>query len=286
MSLTLEEITQLPDPTTVLDDIDQYTATQFIRALRRSWALDPHKRVSYRLAENLHRRHPDDIVVTTVFTAVLKDVGELDRAANLLADRLRDDCDWFFLRVVGSVLWRKRLRTSAQFAFELAQHFEDAGKGNFQITPETLATLRDRLRGTWLPNDVFFEFAEEGNAVELTSEELTALESPVAVPGLDGITIRPLKSKRQLARVANQLKNCLNSYLSQVLNGTTLLFAVELNGAPIEAIEVNPASRKVVQWKGVANSKPNTKIQPHIRKALISLSLSSDGKPFVKQLKN
>ena len=79
MSLTLEEITQLPDPTTVLDDIDQYTATQFIRALRRSWALDPHKRVSYRLAENLHRRHPDDIVVTTVFTAVLKDVGELDR---------------------------------------------------------------------------------------------------------------------------------------------------------------------------------------------------------------
>ena len=286
MSLTLEEITQLPDPATVLDDVDQYTATQFIRALRSSWALDPHKRVSYRLAENLHRRHPDDIVVTTVFTAVLKDVGELDRAANLLADRLRDDCDWYFLRVVGSVLWRKGLRTSAQFAFELAQHFEDAGKGNFQITPETLGTLRDRLRGTWLPNDVFFELAEKGNAVELTSEELTTLESPIAVPGLDGYTIRPLKSKRQLARVANQLKNCLNSYLGQVLNGTTLLFAVELNGAPIEAIEVNPASRKVVQWKGVRNSKPNTKIQPHIRKALISLSFASDGKPFVKQLKN
>ena len=283
MSRSIEEITQLVDPTVVLDEIDQYSATQLIRALRNSWSLYPHKRVAYRLAEDLHRRHPNDIVATTVFTAVLKDVGELDRAANLLADRLREDCDWYLLRVIGSVLHRRGMRTSARLAFDLAQHFEDAGKGNYQITAETVGTLRDRLRGTWLPNDAFFDIAEQCTATELTSEELATLETPISVPGLNGYTLRPLKSKRQLARVANQLQNCLNSYHSQVVNGATLLFAVELQGTPIEAIEVNPASRKVVQWKGVRNSKPNPLLQPHIQKTLINLSSPATGETLINQ---
>jgi hypothetical protein len=282
MNRSIEEVTQLDDPTVVLDEIDQYSATHLIRTLRHSWTLDPHKRVAYRLAEELHRRHPNDIVATTVFTAVLKDVGELERAANLLADRLREDCDWYLLRVIGSVLYKRGMRTSARLAFDLAQHFEDAGKGNYQITAETVGTLRDRLRGTWLPNDAFFDIAEEGNAPELTSEELATLETPLSVPGLNGYTLRPLKSKRQLARVANQLHNCLNSYHSQVVNGATLLFAVERQGTPIEAIEVNPASRKVVQWKGVRNSTPNPILQPHIQKALINLSTSATGQTLVK----
>ena len=283
MNRSVEEITQLPDPAIVLDEIDQFSATQLISSLRKYYALDPHNRVAYRLAEDLHRRHPDDIAATTCFTAVLKDVGELDRAANLLADRLREDCNWYFLRVIGSVFNRRGMRTSANFAFELAQQFEDAGKGNYQITTETLGTLRERLRRTWLPNDAFFDIAEEGNAAELTSEELATLETPIAIPGLNGYTLRPLKSKRQLARVANQLRNCLNSYLSQVVNGATLLFAVELQGIPIEAIEVNPASRKVVQWKGVCNSNPNLNLQPHIQQALVNLSSSSADGPLIKQ---
>ena len=283
MNRSVEEITQLPDPAIVLDEIDKFSATQLISSLRNSYALDPHNRVAYRLAEDLHRRHPDDIAATTCFTAVLKDVGELDRAANLLADRLREDCNWYFLRVIGSVFNRRGMRTSANLAFELAQQFEDAGKGNYQITTETLGTLRERLRRTWLPNDAFFDIAEEGNAAELTSEELATLETPIAIPGLNGYTLRPLKSKRQLARVANQLRNCLNSYLSQVVNGATLLFAVELQGIPIEAIEVNPASRKVVQWKGVCNSNPNLNLQPHIQQALVNLSSSSADGPLIKQ---
>lgn len=282
MSRSVEEITQLLDPAIVLDEIDQFSATQLISRLRNSLALDPHKRVAYRLAEVLHQRHPTDIVVTTCFAAVLKDVGELNRAANLLADRLREDCNWYFLRVIGSVFNRRGMRTSANLAFELAQQFEDAGKSNYQITTETLGTLKERLRRTWLPNNSFFAITEEGNAVELTSEELATLETPIAIPGLGGYTLRPLKSKRQLTRVANQLQNCLNSYHSQVVNGATLLFAVELQGTPIEAIEVNPASRKVVQWKGVCNSKPNQTLQPHIQRSLINLSSVATNRPPIK----
>ena len=51
MNRSIEEITQLDDPTVVLGEIDQYSATQLIRALRHSWTLDPHKRVAYCLAE-------------------------------------------------------------------------------------------------------------------------------------------------------------------------------------------------------------------------------------------
>ena len=133
--------------------------------------------------------------------------------------------------------------------------------------------------GTWLPDDRFFQLAEEGTSTELTSEELANLEVPVQVQGLDGYSIRPLKSKRQLARVANQLQNCLNSYLGQVVNGTTLLFAVEHQGTPVEAIEVNPASRKIVQWKGVRNSNPDPRLKSHIQETLVNLATSGSIRP-------
>jgi hypothetical protein len=163
-------------------------------------------------------------------------------------------------------------RTSAQLAFELADQYEVAGRGNYAITNETLESLRARLRRTWLPDNAFYRLSEEGKQPFITSTELARLETPVEIRGLSGYTLRPLKSKRQLARVANQLKNCLNSYLSQVVNGTTMLFAVECHGTPIEAIEVNPATRRVVQWKGERNAAPNPRTRAAIEQALVQVS--------------
>lgn len=272
MSIYLSEVLELADPALILDRISEYEATQLISFLRRTDGADPQRRVAGRIAEALHQKDPDNRVVTTVYCAVLKDRGELHRAANILAARLRQDCDWFFLRVVGSVLWRMQYRTSALLAFELADQYELAGRGNYVLTEETLETLRARLRRTWLPDNAFYRLSEEGRQPFITSAELAALEAPVDVVGLQGYTLRPLKSKRQLARVANQLKNCLNSYLGQVANGTTLLFAVENNGCPVEAIEVNPATRRVVQWKGERNSSPDPRTRTAIETTLASIS--------------
>ena len=165
------------------------------------------------------------------------------------------------------MLFRSGYRTSAQFAFDLAQQYQDAA-GKFTFTDETLESLRARLRGTWLPDNAFYRLSEECKRPLLTDAELATLEAPLPIPGLDGYTLRPLKSKRQLARTANQLRNCLNSYLTQVVNGTTLLFAVEKDGTPVEAIEVNPATRMVVQWKGPSNTPPNAQTRPSIERVL------------------
>ena len=272
MTINIQEILEMPDPALVLDSISEYEATSLIAFLRRAEDIDLDRRVSYRIAEVLHQRQPDNVVATTVFAALLKDIGEVRRAAEVLAGRLRQDCDWYFLRVVGSVLWRMNYRTSAQLAFELADQYQAAGRGNYTITNETLESLRARLRRTWLPDNAFYRLSEEGKQPFITSTELKQLETPVEIRGLSGYTLRPLKSKRQLARVANQLKNCLNSYLSQVVNGTTMLFAVEFQGTPVEAIEVNPATRRVVQWKGERNAAPNQRTRAAIQQTLTQVS--------------
>ncbi len=272
MTINIQEVLEMPDPALVLDSISEYEATSLIAFLRRAEDIDLDRQISYRIAEALHQRQPDNVVATTVFAALLKDIGEVRRAAEVLAVRLRQDCDWYFLRVVGSVLWRMNYRTSAQLAFELADQYQAAGRGNYAITNETLKSLRARLRQTWLPDNAFYRLSEEGKQPFITSTELAQLETPVEIRGLSGYTLRPLKSKRQLARVANQLKNCLNSYLSQVVNGTTMLFAVECQGTPIEAIEVNPATRRVVQWKGERNSPPNQTTRAAIQRTLVQVS--------------
>lgn len=281
MTDTLNDLSQIADPAVVLSNINKYDATQLIKRLRQarrqllaSSSHDSHVRAraylrtARRIAEVLHAKNSDDIVVTTVFAAVIKDGGELRRAGELLAARLRGDCDNYYLNVVGSVLWHGGFRTSARFAFDLAEQYE-AAAGNFVFTNETLESLRARLRGTWLPDNAFYRLSEDGRHPLLTDKELEKLETPIPIPGLAGYTLRPLKSKRQLARSANQLRNCLNSYLAQIVNGTTLLFGVECAGTPVETIEVNPATRKIVQWKGPSNAAPNNRTRPLIERVLV-----------------
>jgi hypothetical protein len=285
MNETLDHVSQLHDPASVLSRMNKYDATQLIRQLREARKplvngshdnrrrAGAYLRAAHRIAEVLHARNSDDIVVTTCFAAVIKDTGELRRAGELLAARLRGDCNNYYLNVVGSVLWHSGLRTSAQFAFDLAEQY--AAAGGFAFTNETLETLRARLRGTWLPDNAFFRLSEDGKHPLLTDKELEKLETPIPIPGLAGYTLRPLKSKRQLARTANQLRNCLNSYLTQIVNGTTLIFGVERNGTPVEAIEVNPATRKVVQWKGQSNAAPSSQTKPFIERVLARAAMPS-----------
>ena len=281
MSEVLDRLINLADPAAILATTTQYEATGLIRELRQAANDEParrraYRRAAYRLAEVLHAQQPDNIVVTTVFAAVVKDSGDLCRAAEILANRLRDDCDNYYLNVVGSVLWHSGFRTSALFAFDLAQQYAEAGNEPFAFTNETLETLRARLRGTWLPDNAFFRLCEDGTQPVITDEELAKLEAPIPIPGLEGFTLRPLKSKRQLARVANQLRNCLNSYFAQVVRGTTLIFAVERNGVPVEAIEVNPATRRIVQWKGPSNCAPNRQTQAQITQVLAGATVPTE----------
>jgi len=268
MTPEIAELISVDDYTTLVDTVDRFRLTATVATLRRARSVPSSLEAAERLTEALYSRYPTDHVVITVRAAVLKDCGHLHQAAQVLAGHLHEMSDSFYLRVVASVLWHMELRTSASFAFELAdRHSSNAGHRT-PLTFETVQTLRERLLGTWLPNTDFYRLSEQGAQPLKTDSELAPLETPVAVDGLPTYTLRPLKSKRQLARAANHLQNCLNSYHSQIVQGTTLLFAVERDGTPIEAIEVNPSTRRVVQWKGVSNRPPNSTTKPVIERTL------------------
>lgn len=239
--------------------------------LRKSYEIDGAIESAEALSRALLELHPSDLVAVTVRAAVLKDCFCLTEASNLLLRHLNEHSDSYFLRVVASVLWHQNWRTSAVFVFNLADELERPSSYTRRLTPETVETIRARLTGQWLPANDYYRTSELGKQPVLASEEITRLEQTTPVDGLEGYSIRPLKSKRQLARVANHLKNCLNSYLNQVQQGTTLLFAIEKNGVPVEAIEVNPSTRRIVQWKAARNSPPNELTRPHIEQALSAI---------------
>jgi len=283
VTLDIEDVLDHPHPASIFEhlrhrrpeDQELWALVHLVAAARR---MDPEPRTA-RAAEQLSALlialAPNGLVATTMRAAVLKDNGEITAAAELLAGRLRPDCNAHFLRVVGSVLRAMRCNTSAQFAFHLAHHHEFHAPPRGWLTAETIESLRARLLRTWLPDDAMFRLAETSTATMPTAAELAVLEAPISIPGLDGFTLRPLKSKRQLARVAHQLRNCLNSYLAQVVNGTTLIFAVEDHGTPVEAIEINPSTRRIVQWKGARNAPPRQSTRPFVEKVLLTTSLGA-----------
>lgn len=246
-----------------------------VRDLRRSVRNPGVQIAAENLTAALLSAHPTDPVAITLRAAVLKDNGQIHDAAILLSRHLSRNSNSYFLRVAGSVLWRQEQRTSARFVFDLADELERGAVPNGTLTAETVATIQARLSRRWLPDNAHFRRSELGTQDLIASHDLTQIERPIPVHGLDGYTIRPLRSKRQLARVANQLRNCMNAYLTQVQQGTTLLFAIEVNGTPVEAIEVNPASHRIVQWKAKSNAAPNPVTRPAIEQAITNFALSN-----------
>jgi len=272
VTLEISELVSIADYSLLVNTVDRFRLTAAVARLRRARTVPNSLMAAERLTEALYTRYPTDHVVITVRAAVLKDSGRLHQAAEFLAGHLHQTSDSFYLRVVASVLWQMGLRTSASLAFELADQYPANTGQQTLLTFETIQILRERLMGTWRPNPDFDRLSEHGTQPIKTDCELASLATPLAIDGLPTFTLRPLKSKRQLARAANYLQNCLNSYHSQVVQGTTLLFAVERDGTPIEAIEVNPSTRRVVQWKGASNQPPNSTIKPFIEQTLKSIT--------------
>ena len=262
------------DAAGIVQQFGRNKSSRLVRELRKSYNRQGARLAAEHLTVALLAAYPAQPVAITLRAAVLKDNGQIHDAAILLSRHLNQHSNHYFLRVAGSVLWRQHQRTSARFVFDLADELQRGAVPNGTLTAETVATIQARLSRRWLPDNEFYRRSELGKQALIASDDLTKLERAIPVPGLDGYTIRPLRSKRQLARVANQLRNCMNAYLTQVQQGTTLLYAIEENGTPIEAIEVNPSSRRIVQWKAKSNAAPNPMTRPAIERALTNFATS------------
>jgi hypothetical protein len=88
------------------------------------------------------------------------------------------------------------------------------------------------------------------------------------------VRVRPLASSNQIDRASNYLKNCLSSlYKIAILKGQKRIATVEVDGQPVEALEIDLRTGRVLQWKGVANSAPDAKRRRVIEKHLVALNI-------------
>jgi hypothetical protein len=62
-------------------------------------------------------------------------------------------------------------------------------------------------------------------------------------------------------------------YKIAILKGQKRIATVEVDGQPVEALEIDLRTGRVLQWKGVANSAPDAKRRRVIEKHLVALNI-------------
>lgn len=239
------------DRTQAISALDRFGATMTIAELRRHGARVPHRdAVLAQAALSALERWPLHSHARAAALGALVDVGHLDVASDRIVARLRaGDATVADLRVAARILRLRGNRNSGIWLHELADQLLGGGA---RLTTDTIETIVDRLLGRWLPEGHPFESAPIDGDIE--PDALEKLERPIDVPGIDGLRLRPIESRQQLDRFSSHLKNCASSYLPLVRSGATRLLGLEMDGTPVELIEVHPRTGRVKQWKGRQNA--------------------------------
>jgi len=244
------------DPSAVARSMGQFELTIAGRDLRK---LKPppeeFSAVARSIAEVLLENFYWHEKARAVALALLLDIGERERVAIMIVDRLgRDDVGVGDLFTAGRILNLLARRNSGRWVLNLAEEWNNGGQ---PVTRETCLQIIERLRTARQP-------WEDVDTDQIPDPDLASLEEPVIVPGLGATVIRPVRSRGQCDRYAHHLRNCASSYVTMVKSGACRLLGVEVDGTPVELIEVNPRNGRVVQWKGHLNSAP----EPRRRRVL------------------
>lgn len=268
--MTAEEFLFDPDRTTLLMGLKRYDATMLCAEIRR------YDRLTAGWAETLEavarwilERWSDERYARAAALAGLLDVraGDGEVRNHLLAQLEAGTYSAADLRVAARLMGERGHRASNAWLHTLADEVERNPQG---LTRETVTTIIDRLHGRWLPEGDPYEHL----TVETMLADLTDLEQPVEVPGAPGLRLRPLRSRQQLDRFSNHLKNCASSYLALVKSGATRLLGLELDGTPVELIEVHPRTGIIKQWKGYRNGAPDPTRRRLVEPFLVSQRLA------------
>lgn len=268
--ITADEFLFDPDRTSTLMGLKRYAATILCAEIRR------HDRRATGWAEALEavarwvlEHWVDEHHARATALAGLLDVGGADGQVrnHLLVQLEAGTFSAADLRVAARLMGERGHRASNAWLHTLADEVERNPQG---LTRETVTTIIDRLHGRWLPEGD----PREHLTMETMLADLTDLEQPVEVPGVPGLRLRPLRSRQQLDRFSNHLKNCASSYLALVKSGATRLLGLELDGTPVELIEVHPRTGIIKQWKGYRNGAPDPARRRLVESFLVSQRLA------------
>jgi len=243
--VSAEELLNSEDPRVAALRLRRFELTHAVVELRKVWPRPVnHEPVARAAAQVLLDGHAWQDHARAVALATLLDVGDVQQVVDNLITRLEaDHASAGDLFVGGRAIRLLGRRNTGRWVLGLADDLKTTGH---PLTPETRNLIVDALRG---PRQDF----EDVDIDAIGEVELQALETVTPIPGLESTTLRPIRSRGQCDRYANRLRNCASGYVARVKSDACRLFGIEVNGEPVELIEVRPTDGRIVQWKGHAN---------------------------------
>ena len=244
--MTAADLLLADDPRVAASTMHRFKLTHAVVELRRIWPRpENHEHVARVAAQVLLDDHAWQNHARAVALATLLDIGEVQQVINVLVTRLEANEETAGDLYVGARAIRVAgRRNTGSWVLGLAGQLDFNGH---QLTPETRHLILEALRS---PRQDF----EDVDIDALQEVDLQVLEVMTPIPGLANTTLRPVKSRGQCDRFANHLKNCASGYVARVKSDACRLFGIEVDGKPVELIEVRPTDGRIVQWKGYANS--------------------------------
>jgi hypothetical protein len=201
---------------------------------------------------------------------LLSDLGEGETLRILLLE----DSFWTgrTLRCAAACFRHLGRRRSQEWAHALA----DLAEGEREaLERDLVAQVKARLF-----SGIDFEHDFEPAWAAPARKDLVWPNSPVAINGLAEVCVRPLLSSGQIDRATHHLRNCLAShYKKNILEGRKKVATIELNGVPVEALEVDVRSGRVLQWKAAQNAAPDAARRRVIENQLLELKIVA-GRPI------
>ncbi len=254
------------DPIAAAQEMRRYDLTHALAELRRIFPRpDRFEEVGAATARVLLAAHGWQPHARAVAMAALIDCGATDEILPTLLEQLNEDrvavCD---LLIASRVLRERGRRNSARWVHGLAMELE---AGGLPLTTEVRAAIVEALvrpAAQW----------EEVNIDEIDDADLEQFEGVLPVHELPGTVLRSIRSRGQCDRYSSHLRNCASSFAPRVKAGATRLFGLEVDGQPVELIEVRPRDGRIVQWKGHRNCDPDPVRRPFVERFLYEQRLA------------
>lgn len=259
-----------------------YDLAQFVGQLRR---MGNNREYVIQLCQLALAEHPGHEPFMNVHIASLVDIGQTRNASRAALRYVHAGRTPFFMRTMARLFSASGLPESAVRIF---QRSETGAVMTVEEARALALTLRQissngansghrPTSGAWyFENGIDLEDDQPDAVLRDTSVGSTQASvqplkgRPLESRSLPTVTIHAATSRQQIDRATNYLKNCLSQYWKKVKRGQTWIYVVERDGKPIEAIEVHPTSRKVLQWKGIKNCAADPTAKAALTRELIT----------------
>lgn len=264
-----------PDRAAFVRALSAFNARSLVTDLRRWPFADEAQRVAaLEIAATVAlAEHPENRFITATSCGALLDARQVTAVVDILRAKRASiaECS-YLMNVLARTLGMRGRRNSRAVAFRLAEQL----KSGQALTSDQLMWLDSRLGDAFLAAPDFDEPWPQGQEA---LEPPQRLDGVVPVPALPGVTVRQLESRNQVERFANRLRNCLSNMRAAIEADATRVIGIELDGTPVEAVEINPRGGHIRQWKAVRNAEPNPATRPVIERFLLDLGVIRRRRP-------